>query len=90
MFHEAQAVMQNWVQRLPSLASSISTWNARNRLKSRNTISAPDLDKLRAALDGITGILINDDSQVVDLRATKNYAGEDEGRPGAWITIETL
>ncbi len=35
----------------------------------------PDIDKLaRAVLDGITGILIRDDSQVWSLSATKTYA----------------
>lgn len=39
----------------------------------------PDLDKLvRACLDGVTGILIKDDSQVWALTATKRYAQESE------------
>lgn len=47
----------------------------------------PDTDKLaRAVLDGVTGSLIRDDAQVIDLRAIKRYAlpGED---PGVWITL---
>lgn len=95
--HEAQAVIdENWVQRAISLPVRVTIDFYMERPKSlkksvEHNIKRPDLDKLvRAALDGITGILINDDSQVVDLRATKNYAGENEDRPGAWLTIETL
>ena len=50
----------------------------------------PDLDKLcRSTLDGITNVLIKDDSQVVTLIATKQYANEGE-LPGALITINKL
>ena len=50
----------------------------------------PDLDKLcRSTLDGITGVLIKDDSQVVTLIASKQYANEGE-LPGALITINPL
>jgi crossover junction endodeoxyribonuclease RusA len=45
-------------------------------------ITRPDIDKLaRSTLDGITGVLINDDSQVAFLVASKEYAlpGELEG-----------
>lgn len=50
----------------------------------------PDLDKLcRSTLDGITGVLIKDDSQVVNLICCKVYAGEGE-LPGALITINQL
>ncbi|MDV6276393.1 RusA family crossover junction endodeoxyribonuclease [Rhodococcus erythropolis] len=42
-------------------------------------VKRPDLDKLtRAVFDGITGTLITDDSQVVDLQATKRIANIDE------------
>ncbi len=52
--------------------------------------SRPDLDKLcRSTLDGITNVLIKDDSQVVTLIATKQYANEGE-LPGALITINKL
>jgi crossover junction endodeoxyribonuclease RusA len=52
--------------------------------------SRPDLDKLcRSTLDGITGVLIKDDSQVVTLIASKQYANEGE-LPGALITINPL
>lgn len=37
---------------------------------------APDLDKLsRAVLDALTGVVIRDDGQVVELAAVKRYAG---------------
>jgi crossover junction endodeoxyribonuclease RusA len=42
----------------------------------------PDLDKLvRAVIDGMTGIIYRDDSQVVQIQAEKSYAtpGETEG-----------
>jgi len=45
-------------------------------------ITRPDIDKLaRSTLDGIAGVLINDDSQVAFLVASKEYAllGELEG-----------
>lgn len=52
--------------------------------------SRPDLDKLcRSTLDGITNVLIKDDSQVVTLIATKQYANEGE-LPGALITLNKL
>jgi len=95
--HEAQAVIdENWISTAISLPVCVTIDFYMERPKSlkksvEHNIKRPDLDKLaRAALDGITGILINDDSQVVELKATKNYAGEKESRPGAWLTIETL
>jgi Holliday junction resolvase RusA-like endonuclease len=46
----------------------------------------PDLDKLlRAIGDAITGIVVVDDAQVVELRARKYY-----GSPAAHIAIRTL
>ena len=45
-------------------------------------ITRPDLDKLcRSTLDGLTGVLFKDDSQVAFLVASKEYAmpGELEG-----------
>lgn len=48
----------------------------------------PDLDKLaRAVLDGITGIVLSDDSLVVNLHVCKRIAEIDEG-PSATIRIE--
>lgn len=49
-----------------------------------------DIDKLsRAVLDALTGTLLYDDSQVVQLSAHKRYTTSDE-RPGALITIIPL
>lgn len=43
----------------------------------------PDLDKLvRSVLDAISHVLIADDSQVVELRAVKDY-----GPPGVHVTV---
>lgn len=50
-------------------------------------IKRPDLDKLaRAVLDGITSILIHDDSQVVAINAAKFYANEQHP-PGLIMNI---
>lgn len=44
----------------------------------------PDLDKLaRALLDGITGVVVEDDSRVVDLLVRKRYSD----RPGVEVTV---
>jgi crossover junction endodeoxyribonuclease RusA len=52
--------------------------------------SKPDIDKLcRSTLDGITGVLLKDDSQVACLMATKQYANDGE-YIGAIITINPL
>lgn len=49
-----------------------------------------DIDKLsRAVLDALTGTLLHDDSQVVQLSAEKRYATPSE-HPGAIITIIPL
>lgn len=46
--------------------------------------SRPDVDKLvRAVLDGITGVVLADDAQVAELRATKEYGDE----PGAEVMV---
>ena len=40
-------------------------------------VKRPDLDKMaRGCLDALTGVLFRDDSQVVELRATKGYGVE--------------
>lgn len=50
-------------------------------------VKRPDIDKLaRAILDALTGVWIADDSQVIDLRATKHIADID-GEPGVTITV---
>jgi len=54
-------------------------------------IVPPDLDKLsRALLDGIgqSGIIWNDDAQVINLNAVKLYA--DDHKPGAVVEIKVL
>jgi len=46
----------------------------------------PDLDKLiRSVLDSITHVLIEDDSQVVEITAVKDY-----GPPGVHVTISAI
>lgn len=52
----------------------------------------PDIDKLtRSTLDGITGALINDDSQVVRLTAFKRYTrASGIEAPGALISISQV
>lgn len=48
----------------------------------------PDLDKLaRSVGDALTGVLWNDDSQVVDLQVRKRYAPPDTA-PHAVITVQ--
>lgn len=44
-----------------------------------------DLDKLiRGVLDALTGTVLIDDSQVIDLRASKRYT---DGEAGCWVTV---
>jgi len=58
--------------------------------KWRLNTKRPDLDKLvRAVLDGITSILIPDDSQVVRICAGKCY-GEADQSPGLHICIRKV
>jgi len=68
-------------------------YNSKGELKPKAPFyksTKPDLDKLcRSTLDGITGVLIKDDSQVVNLICNKVYANEGE-LPGALITINPL
>ncbi len=46
-----------------------------------------DIDKLcRAVLDGLTGVIYADDSQVVSLVATKSYGNTAESRISIYIT----
>jgi Holliday junction resolvase RusA-like endonuclease len=46
----------------------------------------PDLDKLaRAVLDALTGVVWDDDAQVVDLRLSKRYA--DMAAPGVDVRV---
>lgn len=47
----------------------------------------PDIDKLiRSTFDAMTGVIYNDDSQVVAINARKAYASSEEP-PGAIITV---
>jgi len=59
------------------------------RAKSNKMIDAvkkPDLDKLtRAALDSMTGVLFDDDSQIVEIHAFKSY-----GKPRAEFHVEEV
>lgn len=53
-------------------------------------IKRPDIDKIsRAILDAITGVLIADDSQVIDLHATKRIAELNENH-GVHIELTQL
>jgi len=52
-------------------------------------LTKPDLDKgLRAILDALTGVSYRDDAQVVEIRATKQYAHADEP-PCVWLQLES-
>jgi Holliday junction resolvase RusA-like endonuclease len=56
----------------------------------RHNTKRPDLDKLvRAALDGITNILIPDDSQVVRISAGKCYGDADQC-PGMHLSLRRV
>jgi Holliday junction resolvase RusA-like endonuclease len=48
----------------------------------------PDVDKLaRALLDAITGVVIRDDAQVIDLQLRKLY---DDEQPGVFVNVLEL
>lgn len=70
-----------------------SHYNSKGQLKPAAPLykqTKPDLDKLcRSTLDGLTNVLLKDDSQVVNLICCKIYANEGE-LPGALITINPL
>jgi len=80
--HECQAALGSW----PSCYEGAVIIECDFRLprpkslpkKVLHHIKKPDLDKLmRAVLDGITGIAIKDDSQVIWLGGGKRYADEE-------------
>lgn len=51
-------------------------------------IKKPDLDNLiKSVVDGLSGILFEDDKQIVALHASKRYARGKEP-PGCWVQIE--
>jgi crossover junction endodeoxyribonuclease RusA len=55
-----------------------------------NAVKRPDIDKLcRAILDAITGTMIWDDAQIIELHATKRLAHLGE-TPGAAIDVIAL
>lgn len=59
-------------------------------MKSRAHLTRPDVDKLARAIgDALTGVLWRDDSQVVQLKVTKAYAGVGES-PRAVIAVTPL
>jgi Holliday junction resolvase RusA-like endonuclease len=48
----------------------------------------PDIDKLlRSTFDALEGVMYDQDSRIVSVKAHKGYVGQDE-TPGAVITIE--
>ena len=50
----------------------------------------PDLDKLlRGCLDPLSGLIFNDDAQIVQVEAGKSYCAEGES-PGAQIVVRLL
>lgn len=89
--HEAQANIGDWPPCYDG-AVEITAYFVFTRPKSLKKseldhIKRPDLDKLvRACLDGITGILIKDDSQVIVLNALKMYEAEGTS-PGLYLTV---
>lgn len=57
--------------------------------KRRHMVVKPDIDKLaRAVLDAITGLMFEDDSQVISLQAGKYYI--DDGPPYAKVIVEEV
>ena len=67
-----------WAPRPIPVSVDIAFFVARPKRLPKNTITPatrkPDIDKLvRAVLDGMTGVLYQDDSQVVSLLAAKSY-----------------
>jgi len=67
--------------------------NAKGMIKASAPIEhtkRPDLDKLvRSTLDGLTGVLFVDDSQVAFITASKEYACTG-GREGATIEVRVI
>lgn len=92
--HEAQANIGDWPPCYDG-AVQISAFFGFTRPKSVKKTALhtkrPDTDKLlRSVLDGITGVLIKDDSQVVLIKdCGKHYVDEQEPS-GLRLTIETL
>ena len=72
------------------LAVSVIFFLPRPKTVKRSLPTAPpDLDKLARAIgDSCTGILYNDDAQIVSLQLTKVY--DDDHEAGAIITLEEI
>ena len=75
---------------MPRLKSHFGTGKNRHVVKPNAPdfhVSKPDLDKLiRCVLDALTGVAWHDDSQVVEVIASKYYRDQ----PGVFITLEPL
>jgi len=88
--HEAQANIGNWppcCERAVTINLKFVMPLPKSAKPGKDHTKRPDLDKLvRACLDGITGILIKDDSQVIGINAFKKYE-DAESPPGLTITI---
>ena len=51
----------------------------------------PDLDNLaKAVLDGLQGVLLKNDSQIIWLKAHKRYATDMDKGPGVWVTVREI
>lgn len=54
-------------------------------------VKRPDIDKLaRAALDALTDVCFEDDSQVVNLHLYKRYAGGCQANAGAHVHVYSM
>jgi crossover junction endodeoxyribonuclease RusA len=81
LFPGPTAIFINLVLPRPKSAPKTYTPDATKR---------PDIDKLaRACLDAITGVIIADDAQIIELQATKRLADIGE-TPGAALEIIAL
>ena len=68
-----------------------SSWSKKRRTAARqgveHHVSKPDLDNVqKAILDGMNGIVFEDDSQVIDSRTRKAYGPE----PGVKVFIDEV
>lgn len=86
---QAQSVAEGGLFRGPVSVAVVFKLKRPLALKDKvgHHLTAPDIDKLaRCALDGLVGVLLRDDSVIVELRARKLYARFLEA-PGAEITV---
>ena len=71
----AMPIPKSWTKARRQDAQQFDRWHT----------SKPDVDNLaKAVLDALNGILYEDDSQVVMLAVTKQYAKEE---PGTMVTL---